>query len=85
VKWRDTTYLGVPARVGTSQAKQRGKRVQVIHWLADAVGQPTVHPAGTVVVKVASGDFLKGTGRIHEETVYPSLQQAADKIEELSK
>lgn len=44
----EVTYLSVPARL-TDFNKQLVNRGTLVEWLADAVGQPVVYPAGTYV------------------------------------
>lgn len=75
-KLRTVTYLGVPARVGMTKLP-RGRNLSETHWDGDAVGQPVEHLAGTVVFKILSGDFRKGTGVVHATvTLAPSCTEA---------
>lgn len=48
-KTRKLFYLGVPAKV-TDYSVGSGRRVTVLEWLGESVGQPVVHPAGTFEV-----------------------------------
>lgn len=48
-KVRKVQYLGAKAEVWTVKTGgANSERVQYIHWLDKAVGQPVEHPAGTV-------------------------------------
>lgn len=66
VPFRQVTFLGVPATVATV-ALSRANRIHVTRWLADAVGQPTEWPAGTVRLVRSTGDARKGTLVVHDE------------------
>lgn len=68
--FRRTTWLGVPGRMATID-ERREVRATIHIWEDDSVGQPTVHPAGTAIVGIVSGDFRYGTGVTHHERVFP--------------
>jgi hypothetical protein len=57
---RKVTYLGVPAeRAEVRLAGPMSERVVIIHWLAEAKGQPVEHPAGTTTLARVKGDGRK--------------------------
>lgn len=70
-KLRQGTHLGVPTLTGTTRIvhARRAYNLHEIHWLAKATGQPVEYEAGTIVFRVCTGDFMRGTGVVHETVV----------------
>lgn len=55
---QQVTFLSVPATV-TKYNKDLTRNGSLTEWLADAVGQPVEHPAGTVVAHLLHGKGYK--------------------------
>lgn len=83
-KTSKVTYLGVlTSRFEVRQSGASGKRCVVTRWHSDAVGQPVVYEAGSVVVTPVTGNFNRGTGVTHSDrkVVLPPNTTDAQAIE----
>lgn len=69
------TWLGAAGIDWTWELKD-GERLSVILWLDDSVGQPIERAAGTYVIRVLTGDNLKGTLEILADYAVTSRSEA---------
>ena len=68
-KPRNLTYLGRRA-VQTEVTHNKNLRASIVEWIDDACVKNGGHKAGTVTIKVCSGDARKGTLVVHTDIVY---------------
>lgn len=85
-KITDTTYCGVPARVcDVRVAGAAGLRVQVTYWPTGSGPKNGDRPARTGVLRLVTGNFLKGTGRELAREVHTdiTIEQAIEAAQAL--
>lgn len=73
---RQSTWLGVPGTWWEYRATSNrlGERVCATLWAADSIGQPVVHPAGTLLLSHVTGDAWRNPAGFvkYDERVVPN-------------